>query len=83
MNNINLGKDVLIRGVTKETVQRIDDRAAKLGLSRSSYLKMFLENTDIEAKISERTRILVEVLQINNELMKQVKELLERVEERL
>ena len=44
---------------------------------------MFLDNMELESKISERTRILVEVLQVNNDLNKRVEALMEKIKERL
>ena len=76
-------QDLYIRNVNKETVVRIDEKASKLGLDRSAYLRMFLDNMELESKISERTRILVEVLQVNNDLNKRVEALMEKITERL
>lgn len=76
-------QDLYIRNVNKETVVRIDEKASKLGLDRSAYLRMFLDNMELESKISERTRILVEVLQVNNDLNKRVEALMEKIKERL
>ncbi|MDO5499505.1 MAG: ribbon-helix-helix protein, CopG family [Propionibacteriaceae bacterium] len=36
--------DVLIRGLTEETVERLDSEAAALGLSRNEYLRRKLES---------------------------------------
>ena len=76
-------QDLYIRNVNKETVVRIDEKASKLGLDRSAYMRMFLDNMELESKISERTRILVEVLQVNNDLNKRVEALMEKIKERL
>ena len=76
-------QDLYIRNVNKETVVRIDEKASKLGLDRSAYLRMFLDNMELESKISERTRILVEVIQVNNDLNKRVEALMEKIKERL
>ena len=76
-------QDLYIRNVNKETVVRIDEKASKLGLDRSAYLRMFLDNMELESKISGRTRILVEVLQVNNDLNKRVDALMEKIKERL
>ena len=79
MNKIKTTQDVLIRGIRKDTLIRIDERASKLNMDRNTYLKFFLDNMELEARTNERISILVELIQEATEQIKRNNELLDKI----
>lgn len=71
--------DIKIRNVPKDVVLRFDRKAKMMGLSRQSYLLDLLLNYDLENRIIERERILLEVIENNTLELKKINKRIDKI----
>lgn len=72
-------KDILIRNVPDSVALRITEKANEKGQTRQEYLLELILNVDLEYKIRERQRVLLEVIKNNSDEIRSLRREIERL----